>query len=35
LGETRGDSLDVTGVFDLPLETLRTHWRLTLPAALA
>jgi phosphoribosylformylglycinamidine synthase II len=35
LGETRGDSLEVTGVFDLPLETLRTHWRLTLPAALS
>jgi phosphoribosylformylglycinamidine synthase II len=35
LGETRGDSLDVTGVFDLPLETLRTAWRLTLRAAMA
>jgi phosphoribosylformylglycinamidine synthase II len=35
LGETRGDSLAVAGAFDLPLEELRTAWRLTLPAALA
>ncbi|MCW2806377.1 MAG: purL [Marmoricola sp.] len=35
LGETRGDSLAVAGAFDVPLEELRTAWRLTLPAALA
>ena len=35
LGETRGDSLEVTGVFDVPLEELRTAWTLTLPAAMA
>jgi phosphoribosylformylglycinamidine synthase II len=35
LGETRGDSLAVSGVFDVPIEELRTAWTLTLPAALA
>ena len=35
LGETRGDSLEVSGVFDVPLEELRTAWTLTLPAAMA
>ncbi len=35
LGETRGDSLDVHGVFDVPLEELRLAWSTTLPAALA
>jgi len=34
LGETRGDSLAVSGVFDLPVEQLRTAWALTLPAAM-
>ena len=35
LGETRRDSLEVRGVFDVPLEELRTAWTLTLPAAMA
>ncbi|WP_036226194.1 phosphoribosylformylglycinamidine synthase subunit PurL [Marmoricola sp. URHB0036] len=35
LGQTRGDSLSVTGLFDVPLEELRTAWTVTLPAALA
>ena len=35
LGETRGDSLEVAGAFDVPLEELRTAWTLTLPAAMA
>jgi phosphoribosylformylglycinamidine synthase len=35
LGETGGDSLAITGVFDVPLEELRTAWTLTLPAAMA
>jgi phosphoribosylformylglycinamidine synthase len=35
LGETRGDSLGIRGVFDVPLEELRTAWTLTLPAAMA
>ena len=35
LGETRGDSLEVAGAFDVPLEELRTAWALTLPAAMA
>ncbi|MET0520885.1 MAG: phosphoribosylformylglycinamidine synthase subunit PurL [Jiangellaceae bacterium] len=35
LGETRGDSLAVTGVFDVQLEELRSAWTLTLPAAMA
>ncbi len=35
LGRTRGDSLEVTGVLDVPLEELRLAWTLTLPAALA
>ena len=35
LGETRGDSLEVSGVFDVSLEELRTAWTLTLPAAMA
>ena len=35
LGQTRGDSLEVAGVFDVPLEELRTAWTLTLPAAMA
>jgi phosphoribosylformylglycinamidine synthase len=34
LGETRGDSLEVSGVFDVPLEELRSAWTLTLPAAM-
>ena len=34
LGETRGDLLSVTGLFDVPLEELRTAWTPTLPAAL-
>ncbi len=34
LGETRGASLDITGVFDVPLEQLRVAWTATLPAAL-
>jgi phosphoribosylformylglycinamidine synthase II len=35
LGETRGDALDVTGLFEVPLEELRTAWTTTLPAAMA
>ena len=35
LGQTRGDVLSVTGLFDVPLEELRTAWTTTLPAALA
>ncbi|MCW2846111.1 MAG: purL [Marmoricola sp.] len=35
LGETRGDALEVTGAFGVPLEELRTAWTLTLPAAMA
>ncbi len=35
LGETRGDLLSVTGLFDVPVEELRTVWTATLPAALA
>lgn len=35
LGETRGDALEVTGVFDVPLEELRMAWTTTLPAAMA
>ena len=35
LGETRGDSLEIAGAFDVPLEELRTAWSLTLPAAMA
>jgi phosphoribosylformylglycinamidine synthase len=35
LGETRGDSLAIDGVLDLPLEQLRSAWTLTLPAAMA
>ncbi|MET0997948.1 MAG: phosphoribosylformylglycinamidine synthase subunit PurL [Marmoricola sp.] len=35
LGETRGDSLAVAGVFDVQLEELRSAWTLTLPAAMA
>jgi phosphoribosylformylglycinamidine synthase II len=35
LGETRGDSLEVAGAFEVPLEELRTAWTLTLPAAMA
>jgi len=35
LGQTRGDSLEVSGVFEVPLEELRTAWTLTLPAAMA
>jgi phosphoribosylformylglycinamidine synthase len=34
LGETRGTSLDVKGVFDVPLPELRAAWRLTIPAAM-
>ena len=34
LGETRGDSLEISGVFDVPLEELRSAWTLTLPAAM-
>ncbi len=34
LGETRGDQLVVTDLFDVPLEELRTAWTTTLPAAL-
>ncbi len=35
LGETGGTSLEVSGVFEVPLEELRTAWRLTIPAAMA
>ena len=35
LGETLGESLAVDGLFDVPLEELRTAWTLTLPAAMA
>jgi phosphoribosylformylglycinamidine synthase subunit PurL len=35
LGETRGDLLSVTGLFDVPLDELRATWSATLPAALA
>ena len=35
LGQTRGDALSVTGLFDVPLDELRTAWTATLPAALA
>ncbi len=35
LGETRGDSLDVADVLDLPLAELKDAWTRTLPAALA
>jgi phosphoribosylformylglycinamidine synthase len=35
LGQTRGDTLSVTGLFDVPLEELRAIWTATLPAALA
>ena len=35
LGQTRGDPLSVTGLFDVPLDELRTAWTATLPAALA
>jgi phosphoribosylformylglycinamidine synthase II len=35
LGETRGDSLEIGGLFDVRLEELRTAWTLTLPAAMA
>ncbi len=35
LGETRGTSLAVTGVLDVPLDELRAAWTLTLPAAMA
>ena len=35
LGQTRGDALSVTGLFDVPLEELRTAWTSTLPAAFA
>jgi phosphoribosylformylglycinamidine synthase len=34
LGETRGDVLALPGLFDLPLEELRTAWTATLPTAL-
>jgi phosphoribosylformylglycinamidine synthase len=34
LGQTRGDQLSVAGLFDLPLDELRTAWTTTLPAAL-
>ncbi len=34
LGETRGASLAVDQVFDVPLEELRSAWTLTLPAAM-
>jgi phosphoribosylformylglycinamidine synthase len=35
LGQTRGDSLVVTGLFEVPVDELRTAWTATLPAALA
>ena len=35
LGQTRGDQLSVKGLFDVPLDELRTAWTATLPAALA
>jgi phosphoribosylformylglycinamidine synthase II len=35
LGQTRGDLLSVAGLFDVPVEELRTTWTSTLPAALA
>ena len=35
LGQTRGDQLSVTGLFDVPLDELHTAWTSTLPAALA
>ena len=35
LGQTHGDTLSVAGLFDVPLEALRTAWTATLPAALA
>ena len=35
LGQTRGDVLSVPGLFDVPLEELRTAWTSTLPDALA
>jgi len=35
LGETRGDALEVDGLFGVPVEELRTAWTLTLPAAMA
>jgi phosphoribosylformylglycinamidine synthase subunit PurL len=34
LGQTRGDLLSVTGLFDVPLDELHTAWTSTLPAAL-
>ncbi|MEO7352094.1 MAG: phosphoribosylformylglycinamidine synthase subunit PurL, partial [Marmoricola sp.] len=35
LGETRGTTLDVKGVFDVPVEELRAAWTMTIPAAIA
>ena len=35
LGTTGGDSVDLQGLFDLPLLEVRSAWMATLPAALA
>ena len=34
LGTTGGDSVDLQGLFDLPLLEVRSAWMATLPAAL-